>query len=290
MKHLFNLLILLLVSVTTLFGQKDSEIIKKSLKVENNDSEFWFCLCNINGTIEVESYSGSTIEIELDKQVFARDNGDVKKGMEELDLIVSEGENYAKVIMRSPNHVIEEKDDPLDCGWNWNGNRRGPDYRYRLDFKVRIPDGISVKVSTVNNGDVDIKNAGGNIYAGNVNGDITLDGVRGNTKANTVNGIIEISYDSMPDEFGSFKTINGNIVMRAPGKSNASYNFQTQYGEVFSDFDFDAKLSPKVVQTSGRRGEAKYKISSSNGYQVGKGGPSFQFETMNGDIRLKKKK
>lgn len=290
MKYLFNVLVLILVFNATSYGQKNSEVIKKSLKVENDNSEFWFCLCNINGSVEVEAYEGSTIELELNKQVSARNNSDVKEGMENLKVIVSQGKDYAKVIMQSPDHVIEEKNDPLDCGWSWNGNRRGVDYQYRFDYKIRVPKGISLKISTVNNGDIDIRNAGGNIYANNVNGDVALDGIRGNTKAHTVNGVIEVSYDEMPDEFGSFKTVNGNIVLRTPEKSSATYNFQTQWGKVFSDIDFDAKLSPKMVKTSGRSGETKYKISNSNGYQVGEGGPSMEFETLNGDIRLKKKK
>lgn len=279
----------MVVSSMTLFAQRDSEVITKSLKVNDNSKEFWFCVCNINGDIDVEAYDGNTIEVELKKEISARSASDVKLGMEEVKMRVSEGEGFAKVMFEFPDQQIEDKDDELDCGWSWNGKRNRPKYSYRLDYKVKVPRGISVKVSTVNNGDVYVKNSGGEIYAGNVNGDITLEGIQGNTKANTVNGVIEVTYDKVPNDFGSFKTVNGDILIAAPERSSAQYNFQTQYGKVYSDFDFDAKVAPKMVATSSDRG-TKYKISNSNGYQVGKGGPAFEFETLNGDIRIRKKR
>lgn len=290
MKYLLNISILLLISGATLFGQRDSETIKKSFEVQKASSDFWFCLCNINGTVDVEAYDGNTIELELNKQIKGRSDDDVKQGMEELKLLVDEGEDYVKVLMESPNQTIREKDDPLACGWNWNGNRIGPRYDFQFDYKIRVPKGISVKVSTVNKGDLEVRNVEGNIYANNVNGDVILENVQGDTKAGTVNGVIEVSYVKMPKEFGSFETVNGDILVETPGNANGVFNFQTQWGKVYSDLDFSAKLAPKVTKASGKRGGTMYKISNSNGYQLGEGGPSMEFETLNGDIRIKKKK
>ena len=274
---------------SALIAQRDSEVIKKSLKVTENSKEFWFCVCNINGSIEVEAYEGNKIEIELKKEVSARNNGDMKRGMEEVKMVVSEGQGYATVSFEQPEQQIREKDDPLACSWDWNGDRKRSKYAYTFDYKIKVPKGISVKISTVNNGDLHIRNTSGEIYAKNVNGDITLENIQGNTKANTVNGVIEVTYIKMPAEFGSFKTINGDILIEAPDRSSAVFNFQSQHGKVYSDFDFDTKLAPKMEKTSGSRG-TKYKISNSNGYKIGEGGPSFEFETFNGNIRVSKKK
>ncbi|MFY0593821.1 DUF4097 family beta strand repeat-containing protein [Roseivirga sp.] len=289
MKKIFNIMVLLILSCSVLLGQRDSEVIKKSLKVNDSSKEFWFAVCNINGNVDVEAYNGNTIEIELKKQISARSNADVKTGMEEVKMLISEGDDFAKVNFEFPDQQIREKDDPLDCGWDWNGKRRRSKYSYKLDYKVRVPEGISVKISTVNDGDVSIKNVNGEVYAGNVNGDITLENIQSNTKASTVNGVIEASYTKMPTEFASFSTVNGDILISAPDRSNATFNFQSQWGKVYSDFDFDSKVAPKVMKTSSGRG-TMYKISNSNGYQIGEGGPSFEFETLNGDIRISKKK
>ncbi len=290
MKHVLNVLVMLSISTLTLLGQKDSEMIKKSFSVKKSDVDFWFCVCNINGTVEVEAYDGKSIELELKKEIRGRTDSDVKQGMEELKLYVDEGAEYVKVLMESPDQMIREKDDPLACGWDWNGNRGGPKYDYRFDYKIKVPKGISVKVSTVNNGDLEIRNVEGNIYANNVNGDVTLEGIQGDTKASTVNGVVEVSYIKMPTEFGSFSTVNGDILIGTPSGVNGVFNFDTQWGKVYSDLDFDSKLAPQMKKTSGGKGGTKYKISNSNGYQIGKGGPSMEFKTLNGDIRISKKK
>ncbi|OEK06276.1 DUF4097 family beta strand repeat-containing protein [Roseivirga misakiensis] len=288
MKRIINIALLMMLSIGALIAQRDSETITKSLKVKDNSKEFWFAVCNINGNVDVEAYSGNTIEIELKKQISARSADNVRAGMEEVKMLISEGDDFAKVNFEFPDQKIREKDDPLDCGWDWNGNRRKSRYSYLLDYKIKVPNGISVKISTVNEGDVSIRNVEGEIYAGNVNGDITLINIESNTKASTVNGVIEAVYTKMPSEFGSFNTVNGDILLEVPSKSSGVYNFQTQWGKVYSDLDFDSKVAPKVMKTSSGKG-TKYKISNSNGYQMGKGGPSMEFETLNGDIRIRKK-
>lgn len=289
MKYLLNILVILTLSSSAI-AQRDSQTVKKSFNVADARTDFWFCLCNINGGVTVEAYDGNTIELELRKLIKGRSQSDVKQGMEELKMLVDEGKDYVKVLMESPGQDIIEKDDPLACGWNWNGKRRRVNYDFQFDYTIKVPRGISVKISTVNQGDVDIRNVEGNIYANNVNGDVTLEDVQGDTKASTVNGVLEVSYVKMPKEFGSFETVNGDILIETPSKPSGVFSFQTQWGKVYSELNFDTKLAPKMVQTAGKNGEKMFKISNSNGYQIGKGGPEMEFETLNGDIRISKKK
>ena len=105
------------------------------------------------------------------------------------------------------------------------------DYRVRLDYKMKVPRNISVKISTVNNSDLYIKGVKGEVYANNVNGDVTLIDVESNTKASTVNGKIEVNYLKMPAEFAEFQTVNGEIDVFTPENLAATYNFETQWGE-----------------------------------------------------------
>ena len=286
MKHLYTLLFALFTLVA--FGQSQSETITKSIEVKNKSKAYWFCVCNIDGDIEVEAYNGNTVEVEIFKEIRSRNADDVRQGMEDIQVILEEASDYARMIVTSPNQILREKDDPLECSWDWNrdSGRRG--YRFTLDYKVRVPEGISVKVSTVNNGDVSVINVDGELYAGNVNGSVYLEGVSDNVKAKTVNGRLVISMDKMPTEFASFETVNGDISLELPAKNNGVYNFSTRWGKVYADFDFDSKVAPKVQRVS-NGSETKYKIANSNGYQLGNGGPQLDFETLNGDIRIKKK-
>ncbi len=281
-------MIALLISPVMVYGQSDSEVIKKSFNVTNNTKEMWFCICNIEGDVEVEAYDGNTIEMELKKTVRARRSDDVKLGMEELDIDINEGENYVKVMMTAPNMEDRSYPEELNCNWNWQRHSEKRYYRYRYDYKVKVPRSISVKISTVNNGDLFIRDVEGQIYANNVNGDVELMNISENTKAHTVNGHIEVEYKSMPSEFGDFQTVNGDIEVIAPENGGAVYSFDTQWGKVYSDFDFSKKIAPKLEKNSGGKG-VKYKLSG-NSYQVGNGGPSMDFETLNGTIRIRKGK
>lgn len=289
MKRLNLLIAILLFSSPIIaIGQKDTETIKKNFLLSSDAKEMWFCICNISGDVEVEAYDGNTIELTLEKQVSSRVQSDITKGMKELQIDVSEGNDFVKVQMTAPYITNRSKDDELDCSSQWERNS-GREYRFRYDYKVKVPRHINVKISTVNNGDLFIKGVEGEIYANNVNGDVELVGVKENTKAHTVNGTIEVQYAAMPSEFGEFQTINGNIEIYTPANAAAVYSFDTGNGEVFSDFDFSKKLAPKVV-TNAKRGGTKYKISNSNSYQIGKGGPTLDFETLNGDVLIRKGK
>ena len=272
------------------FGQSQSETIKKSIAVKDNSKAYWFCVCNINGDIDVEAYNGKTVEVEIIKEIRSRNAEDVRQGMEDIQVSVEEGTDYARIIMTSPDQMIKEKEDPLNCSWDWNRNRRSTGYRYTLDYKIKVPEGISVKVSTVNNGDVSVTNVDGELYAGNVNGSVYLEGVAENVKAKTVNGRVNVSFRKMPSEFASFDTVNGDITLELTDKNDGVYNFVTRWGKVYSDFDFDSKVAPKMQKVTNEGSGTKYRIANSNGYQLGNGGPTLDFETLNGNIRLKKKK
>lgn len=269
-------------------GQSETETVKKSFTVKN-EKVTWLAVCNIEGDVEVEAHDGNTIEIEVQKRISGKQS-EIEKGMEEVKLDFAQGDDFVRARFTTPNNQVREKDDPLACGWDWNQNRERVDYRVRLDYKIKVPRNISVKISTVNNSDLYIKGVKGEVYANNVNGDVTLIDVESNTKASTVNGKIEVNYLKMPAEFAEFQTVNGEIEISTPENLAATYNFETQWGEVYSDLEFSQKLSPRMVANTGERGGTKYKVDNSNGYQVGNGGPKFTFKTLNGDIRVMKAK
>lgn len=270
------------------FGQSKTETITKSFQLTDTSKELWFCVCNIEGDVSVEAYDGKNIEVEVIKKITARNDADLAEGMNDVRVDFSQGDGYAMARMLSTNNRYVQKDDPLACGWDWNRDQRRVEYKHRLDFKVKVPRSISVKISTVNNGDLYLKGVQGEVYANNVNGDVDLVDVAENIKAHTVNGHIEVSYTKLPKEFGEFETINGDIVIKAPANANGTYNFETQWGKIYSEFDFSAKAKPMVVASKSESGGTKYKIDNSNTYQLGVGGPSFEFKTMNGNIKILK--
>ncbi len=286
----YVLLVLMLLSSVAGVAQKNSETIKKSFTITDFSEEMWFCVCNIEGDVEVEAYDGKTIEVEVEKSIRAKRASDVAEGMKDVNVDFTQGEGFVRARLATPQNTFREKDDSLACGWNWNRNSDRVYYRYRLDFKVKVPRGISVKISTVNNSDLYIDGVKGQVYANNVNGNVELTDIANDTKAHTVNGRIKVTYTSMPKEFADFETINGDIEVYTADQGAGIYSFDTQYGEVYSDLDFSKKLAPKMVTNKGKRGGSMYKISNSNSYQVGNGSAEIGFKTMNGNIRVRKEK
>lgn len=286
----YVLLVLMLLSSVAGVAQNDSETIKKSFTITDFSEEMWFCVCNIEGDVEVEAYDGKTIEVEVEKRIRAKRASDVAEGMEDVNVDFVQSEGFVRARLSTPQNTFREKDDSLSCGWNWNQKSDRVYYRYRLDFKVKVPRGISVKISTVNNSDLYINGVKGQIYANNVNGDVELTDIANDTKAHTVNGRIKVTYTSMPKEFADFETINGDIEVYTADQGAGIYSFDTQYGEVYSDLDFSKKLAPKMVANKGKRGGSMYKISNSNSYQVANGSAEMGFKTMNGTIRVNKGK
>ncbi len=287
-KYLF--LVLLFLSSVAGVAQNDRETIKKSFTITDFSEEMWFCVCNIEGDVEVEAYDGKTIEIVVEKRIRAKRDADIAEGMEDVQVDFAQGEGFVRARLSTPQNTFREKDDSLACGWNWNRRSDRVYYRYRLDFKVKVPRNISVKISTVNNSDLFINGVKGQIYANNVNGDVELTDIANDTKAHTVNGRIKVTYSSMPKEFADFETINGDIEVYTANQGAGIYSFDTRYGEVYSDLDFSKKLAPKMVTNKGKRGGSMYKISNSNSYQVANGSAEIDFKTLNGDIRIRKGK
>ncbi len=285
-KIIYSLLVLM--TPVWVMAQNDQETIKKSFEVKDKSQETWLSVCNIEGDVEVEAYDGNTIEIEVSKRIRARRDDDVAQGMKDVQIDFFEGEGYVAARFTTPNNRYKEKQDPLACSWDWDRNANKVYYKYRLDYKVKVPREISVKISTVNNSDLYIKGVEGMVYANNVNGDVELTDIGNDTRAKTVNGRIDVKYAKMPTEFADFETVNGNIEVTAPKDGGAIYNFESQWGKIYSDFDFDKRLSPKVVSNKSGKGGTTYKVAKSNSYQVNEGGPEISFKTLNGKIMLRK--
>lgn len=282
------LTILLLLTSLIVHGQTQRATLKQSFEVKGETRDFWFCVCNINGSVVAEAYDGNTIELELEKVLFERNSTPDAK-LKDLKFDVVEGSDYTKIVMSFPARNRQYDEDPLSCNnWNWSSKDAGYDYRYEFNYKIKVPKRINIKLSTINNGDVEVKNVAGDIQANNVNGDVSVSGVEGNLKAGTVNGTLDISYAHMDSDFGEFSTINGTIYVHVPNDGKGVFNFDTKWGEVFSELDFDEKMAPRLEKA--KNGEqTKYRMVNSNGYRIGNGGPQLDFETLNGDIRIKKK-
>ncbi|HLO60404.1 MAG TPA: DUF4097 family beta strand repeat-containing protein [Bacteroidales bacterium] len=153
-----------------------------------------------------------------------------------------------------------------------------------IDFDLKIPINFSLKVSSRDNGNVEIININGDIEASNTQGDVILKSISGSAVINSVNGSISASF--LKTNAGTpmmLTSLEGSIELFLPEKTNAELKMRSQHGNIFSDFTI------KPIHNTGQ--SAGYKMNPDVGWTSGKlnnGGPEYMISTYNGDIYLKK--
>jgi DUF4097 and DUF4098 domain-containing protein YvlB len=154
-----------------------------------------------------------------------------------------------------------------------------------MDFMVHVPRDIDIKVKTVNEGRVVVRNINGSFVVRNVNGDIEMDNVAGSGTARTVNGPVVVSFRQNPHANSEFKTVNGKIELRFAHDLSADFRFKTFNGGIYSDFPVTT-LPVHAIQEERRGGKMVYRADRFTGARVNAGGPEIQIENLNGDIRI----
>jgi DUF4097 and DUF4098 domain-containing protein YvlB len=281
-----NLLLLLLAGVTlAVQAQSQKETIKKTGSFQGAAANRVLSVENIQGDVVVEAYNGDQVVLEAGKTITAKDQADVVQGMRDLQVKMVEAGDSIYVYLEAPFiHRKKGRDR------SFNVDRDDHDYRYQVNMTLKVPAKIKLLVSTVNDGEVRVSQVQGPIKARNVNGPIALSGVSGPTDAHTVNGEINVSYNTDSPPASTFRTINGTVNVSYPGKLNGNLSFKTMHGEFITDLENLVLQPVKVVRNTNKQGaQTIYKIEKGQSYKAGKGGAELRFETLNGNIYLKKK-
>jgi DUF4097 and DUF4098 domain-containing protein YvlB len=159
-----------------------------------------------------------------------------------------------------------------------------------IELRIEVPPGSSLKLSTVNDGVIDVRGIGGELELHNTNGDIRVADARGPVNANTVNGDIEVDFaGGIGAEPMAFSTLNGDVDLTLPAGSKFDVRLRSDNGEIFSDFD--VVLAPKAARVEEDRGKGKYRVSIAKELtgKVGGGGAEIFLKTFNGDIVLRRR-
>ncbi|MCF2497852.1 DUF4097 family beta strand repeat-containing protein [Dyadobacter chenhuakuii] len=258
------------------------ERVSKEFTLSQNASANVLAIYNINGSIKVEGYNGSKVLIEVDKKITGKTNAIVDEGKQEFKL------NFDQKADSITAYISEPFDSRPNHG---RRNNDGPriEYDFELDFTVKVPYAMNLHVSTVNGGDIDVKDVSGRLGASNVNGAITLVNAKGAAIARTINGNVVANYVSLPPGESDFKTLNGDIKISYPSDFSADCQFKSFNGEFYTDFPNTESLPVKVVKNEENKpNKTVYKLSTETRIRIGKGGATYKFETFNGNIYIKK--
>lgn len=281
MKKIINMLLaaqLLLCACWNVSAQDFKEHISKQFSVGAKDPVL--AIYNVFGNIKVEGYEGDKVLLEIDKTISSRYAEEVENGKKEFKLEMEQVGDSIIVYIAAP----------YDSRPNtWQNDRRNIRYKYQLDFTVKVPRSMKLRVSTVNNGEIDVKHVLGDLVVHNVNGGITIDKAKGVTRAITVNGPIRINYVSNPSAASEYKTINGDIEVYYKGDLSADLYFKSMNGKYYTDFENAENLNNTISRNTETKNNATiYKINKDAGVRIGNGGRKFNFETLNGNIYVKK--
>jgi DUF4097 and DUF4098 domain-containing protein YvlB len=165
---------------------------------------------------------------------------------------------------------------------NWKGSKH-EGYKVIYDFEIKVPKDCALELSTVNEGDIVVELVEGDFDVHNVNGEIDMKGIGGSGDVYTVNGKVLLEFDENPKEDCSFGTINGDVHLYFQPKLSADFYMKTMNGEAFTDFEVSS-LPGRVKTSNSKNGKSVYKVARMSGVRAGKGGPTIELNTLNGDM------
>jgi hypothetical protein len=282
-----KLLIPVLTGTVLCFAQMAaySQEYKEHINKQFNMQKGAVAICNLNGSVKVEGYAGDKVIIDIDETIIADDQQTIDEAKKEFQL----------GFQQQTDSLIAYTAEPYDTRPHrrqyYDNDYHHIDYEVRLEYVVKVPFNVNLYVSTVNHGNISVKDVYGVLKVNNVNGSIDISNAKGTTSAHTVNGPVSVTYLSVPPDASSYYSVNGALNITYPASLSADLEFKSMNGQFYTDFD-DAEVMPsKVSKTeSNHGGGTVYKLNKASDVRIGAGGKLFKYETLNGNIYIKKQK
>jgi hypothetical protein len=159
----------------------------------------------------------------------------------------------------------------------------------RMAIVVRVPRRAKLDLSTVNEGELIVRDIVGDLQLENVNGPITATNINGSVIAESVNSPIVIGLAAIaPGGATSVSSLNGDITLTLPANARAELHLDSGHGEIVSDFELDVQPSKPLIERNERRGGVSVRMENVIVANVNGGGPAIRIKTFNGSIKLVK--
>ncbi len=275
--------LLLSCAQSTASAQEYKEHISKEFTLPKTAAANVLSIYNVFGSVKVEGYAGDKVVFEIDESITGESKEIVEQGKKEVHLGFEQVGDTLWAFIASPYDSRPRRNYD-----RWEDRER-IDYRYKFTYTVKVPYGMNLNVSTVNDGEIAVKDVAGRLRVHNVNGGINIINAKGTTDARTVNGPISVNYLSNPPEASSYNTVNGKLtIIYQPGLS-ADLEFKSLNGAFYTDFPDMEVLPTTVLKTQEKKSDGTlYKLNKNTMMRLGAGGKTFKFETLNGNIYIQK--
>ncbi|MGB5819554.1 MAG: DUF4097 family beta strand repeat-containing protein [Saonia sp.] len=272
MKNIKILSTALLVLSIFMASAQDSSVELFTVPLSKPDSPGKLIVDQISGSIEVTGYDGKEIIVKAsfgEKHAHGHKNKGDKSGLKRI--------NHASLDIGA-----EEKNNTVQI-INEQHNRE-------TNLSIKVPSNFSLKLSTINHGDIHVQGINGEMEISNVNGGITLQDVSGTASTDTTNGDVKVVFNSIiPDAHMAFSSFNGDVDVTFPANLKANVKAKTDMGEIFTDFDMEVAKQKPVVKRDESSSTYKVKVEQWVNGKIGGGGSEMLFKTYNGDIMIRSK-
>lgn len=157
-----------------------------------------------------------------------------------------------------------------------------------VDFDIKVPRNFSLKLKSLDNGNVEVFNMNGEIEVENDNGDILLGNIAGSAVLSSVYGKISAVFREVnPDSPMMFTSFEGDITITLPESVNARLKLKSENGEILSDFDIKPDNRESIVKKVDNT--LVYSLEDWIPGTLNAGGPEYIIKSYNGKIILRKK-
>jgi len=230
----------------------------------------------LNGGITVKGYNGKEVIVESRSR-----DGD--SGRRHPDRDVPPGMH--RIYGGGAGLQVEESENTVTIGTERINNS--------ADITVQVPVDTSLKLATVNGGNIVVDSVNGDVDVNNTNGAVTLNHISGSAIAHALNGKVIVTLDKVtPNKAMSFSSLNGNVDVTLPSDIKCNVRMKTDNGEIYSDFDVKLDSGQQPIVEDNRNNRGRYRVRFDHGMtgSINGGGPEIQFTTFNGNIYIRKAK
>lgn len=226
----------------------------------------WIEVRNLNGGITVGAASGDQVEVTATKHYRRGDPSVVHFDVQKF------GPGSESVVICA---LWGDRSSCDDRNYDSHGDRSTRNNDVNVEFRVLVPTGVKVGVSTVN-GAVFVDGATSEVEAETVNGELEVATSGGPVNASNVNGSVRARIGKVDaNDDMKFTTVNGSVSVEFASDFGADVELETVNGSLNTNFAMtvSGRLDPRHLRA-----------------HIGKpGGPRIKLETVNGNVELRKR-
>lgn len=226
--------------------------------------------------------SADAVRMNLTRTIEARSESWIERAKAEVELEIFREPGSLELFVDGPWRDHHDRHE-------WANRKVDIEYEATYDFEIEVPADTDVRIRTVLNGDIEIVGVDGHHDVSNVTGDVRLRDVSGSGRFETVSASVSGNFVGQPRAPSRWKTVSGNVDVRLTPSLDADLVLASKWGEIWSEFRIEA-LPALPARTSTRNGKFVIKGDSGARFRVGNGGAELYFETLSGDIRIRKEK